>query len=236
MLINSDFKDYYDPMQKHGVDKMVVYNRRKQGFMHGDKCPSLDPLMEELGALRPWSTLDQGLSWPMFVVGFCGELHLGFHLHYYDNFRTLDAYVYDIEHFEDFMRRIGKDALARFNRPVKSRKRSYWKDRIELERGDVEGAFSRFAKPEVWMFQNLKAPVFLATRDNAYNKPDRILNPCLKSIGFQQVKPPQVAYQELAMFISGVLGSEEKPTVMISDTDMAAKKGFDKWSFRKKVR
>lgn len=236
MLINSDFKDYYDPMQKHGVDKLVVYNRKRQEFLDRDKCPPLEPLLKELHDLRAWAYRESWLSWPMFLVGFCGELHLGFHLHYFDNFKTRDACVYDIEHFEGFLRDTDPRLLSVFNKTVKTRKRFFGKDRIEFERGDVERAFAHFKKPNSTLFQKLKAPVFWVTQDNGYLRPNRVINPCLKKIEFQQVKPPQVAYQELSMFISGVLGTPERPMVKISDVDMAAKKGFDKWSFRKKVR
>lgn len=233
MLINSDFKDYYDLMQKHGVDKQTVYNRRRQEFLHGDKCPPLESLLKELHDLRAWAYRESWLSWPMFLIGFCGELHLGFNLHYYDNYKTRDACVYSLESFEDFLKDTDRRLLEKFTKPVKTRKRFFGKDRIEFERGDVERAFSHFAKPSPEMFQKLSAPVFYVTQDAGWKIPNRVINPCLKKVEFQKVKPPQVAYQELSMFISGVLGQPTRPTVEIGDVDMAAKKGFDKWSFRK---
>jgi hypothetical protein len=43
-----------------------------------------------------------------------------------------------------------------------------------------------------------------------------------------------MAFQEIQMFISGVLGIDENPTVEVSDKDKIISRGFDyKWSFRK---
>jgi hypothetical protein len=234
MIINSDFKDYYDLMQKHGVDKLTVYNRRTQEFKYEDKCPALAPLQEKLGELRAWSSRDGGLHWPMFLVGFCGEFHVGFRLDYFDNYTSKSACVYDVEHFSDFLKRVNKDLYARFNMPIKVKgKRTYWRDRIEFQREGAQHAFSYFAKPDIQVFQNIGAPTFLIVDDAPYGNANRFINPRLKDFDFRQVKPPQTAYQELAMFISGVLGQQAHPMVPIGDVDMAAKKGFDKWSFRK---
>jgi len=234
MIINSDFKDYYDIMQKHGVDKLTVYNRRKQEFKGQDKCFALDTKREQLEELRAWNSREGGLYWPMFLVGFCGEFYVGFRLHYYDNYIDKSADVYDVEHFADFLGSVNKGLLARFNTPVKVKGKRHWsRDRIEFQREGAQHAFSYFAKPEIQIFQDIQAPVFVIHESAPYHKADRTVNPCLKEFGFHQVKPPQVAYQELAQFISGVLGQSSRPMVPIGDVDMAAKKGFDKWSFRK---
>ena len=77
-------------------------------------------------------------------------------------------------------------------------------------------------------FQKHKAPVFLIGSRTL------ILNPCLKEYKFQQVKDPYSAFQDIFMYISGVLGVESKKIVEISDKDKAEAKGHGgKYSFRK---
>jgi hypothetical protein len=55
----------------------------------------------------------------------------------------------------------------------------------------------------------------------------------LKDYKFYKVFDPYTAFQELDMFISGVLTREGNPMAGISDTDLRDKKGFDKMSFKK---
>lgn len=58
----------------------------------------------------------------------------------------------------------------------------------------------------------------------------------LKELQFYKVFDAVSAFQELDMWMSGALGMPGNPMVEISDTDRIAKHGYDKWSFRKKVR
>lgn len=61
-----------------------------------------------------------------------------------------------------------------------------------------------------------------------------IINPRLKDWGFQSVKDPVTAFQEIYMYISGVLGVSVPKMVKITDKEMAKKRGHDdKYSFRK---
>ena len=55
----------------------------------------------------------------------------------------------------------------------------------------------------------------------------------LKDVSFYKVWDPYQAYQELDMYISGVLGQQEKETINISDKDRIYQHGFDSYSFRK---
>jgi hypothetical protein len=55
----------------------------------------------------------------------------------------------------------------------------------------------------------------------------------LKDVEFFRVFDPHTTYQEIFMYISGVLGGNMKEIPEMSDDDMRDSKGFDKWSFRK---
>ena len=58
-------------------------------------------------------------------------------------------------------------------------------------------------------------------------------NPILKDYEFFKVVDAFQAFQELSMFISGVLGGQSPKMVEISDNIRIEKHGFDKMSFRK---
>lgn len=55
----------------------------------------------------------------------------------------------------------------------------------------------------------------------------------LRSIEFYKAVNAFEAYQEIDMYLSGVLGQANKDTVNISDKDRVAQHGYDEWSFRK---
>lgn len=57
----------------------------------------------------------------------------------------------------------------------------------------------------------------------------------LKDIGFQKIVDPYQAFQELSMFVGGVLPRSPHPMIDLSKNEkvMVAKHGMDKWSFRK---
>ena len=61
-----------------------------------------------------------------------------------------------------------------------------------------------------------------------------VLNPCIRETcpEFVSIMPPVAAYQELVMW-HGRRARPEPPIPPISDEDMAAAKGFNKFSFRK---
>ena len=61
-----------------------------------------------------------------------------------------------------------------------------------------------------------------------------MLNPRLKRFEFYKVFDSYGAFQEIHMFLSGVLGNTEKKTVGVSDIHRLEAHGFDrKTSFRK---
>lgn len=59
------------------------------------------------------------------------------------------------------------------------------------------------------------------------------LNRQLKDLEFYRIMSPYQAYQELSMWIGGVLIQPDKPMVTVSDAMKIHKAGYDKWSFRK---
>ena len=58
------------------------------------------------------------------------------------------------------------------------------------------------------------------------------INPMLKPFGFQSIVDPFTAFQELSMYVSGVLGSTGVDMIQVSDEDMKYKKGFHDMSFK----
>lgn len=55
----------------------------------------------------------------------------------------------------------------------------------------------------------------------------------LNRLDFARAVPPHLLFQEIEMWLGGVLAGPAKPTVQISDADRAAKHGMDHTSFRR---
>jgi hypothetical protein len=225
MIINSDFKDYYDIMQKHGVDKTVVYNRKQHIFASTEKCPPLDALEKRFREARGYCDHYGDLYFNPGLLGFCGKFYLFYQLQNHSTFngKEVEGIAYD---FADIKKFCGKQYLdGKYldgSRYLSGNIIAWQSDVLPLSFGKI----ALWATPEI--FQELKTPIFLIRHNG-----ERQLNPILKAWGFQRVLGPAEAYQEIASFVSGVLGQSVRPTVPIGDVDMAAKKGFDKWSFRR---
>ncbi len=61
-------------------------------------------------------------------------------------------------------------------------------------------------------------------------------NPRLSEFGFARMVDPMTAFQRLSMFIGNNLTTHEDPDIVMTDELKVHANGFDKWSFRKKVR
>ena len=80
-------------------------------------------------------------------------------------------------------------------------------------------------------FVHFKSPILVFT----FHEKDNIIfvNSNLIRYEFQKVIDPYTAWQELNMFLGGVIPRQIPETVDIKDKDRIAGHGFDKWSFRK---
>jgi hypothetical protein len=80
------------------------------------------------------------------------------------------------------------------------------------------------------VFLEFKCPVWLK---RFYSRsPDGVLNPRLEDLGFDRIRDPFSAFQDISMYLSNIL-IEQKPTATINDKYRIPQHGFDlKESFR----
>lgn len=208
MKIISRFHDYYDVVQKQGFDPNVKYIRETQKI-----------LLKNIRTYRHHSSYNHVEG---FIVGYCGEIILGFKVSNYHHSNPLsktEKIYFDLVEFK--------------------------KDMIEQKIFKAED----FSKPRFWgnglfnflnndhsqykeLFHKYQTPLFLISRSSDRDS-ELIINPFLKEYNFQTCKEPYTAYQDIFQYVSGVLNGVENKMVKISDKDKIAKHGFDKWSFRK---
>lgn len=234
MLIVSKFHDFYDTASIYGIDKTCVYNRKEESvkierpYWHSKNSVSL-PNGNRFELYRTGGS-DNGfpMGWDVnrILIGFCGKFYPVVSI----KINTLKEvnkkfFFYNAKDFNAFM-----DI-----RQITSSKKSYYsptynKYNLDHSKG-VEAFFDGIEEMNIKyqeLFHAFKSPVF------AIHGLKIILNPSLKSYGFMKQKDPQTSFQDIYMFLSGVLGSPPPKKEKIDDKIMAASKGHDgPYSFKK---
>jgi hypothetical protein len=234
LITNSKYKDYYDGVAgTTGIDKTIVYDRtiieyEEKNIGYGQKVFPNDiknytKVFEKLNN----TTVKKDISIiykhiQPFIVGFCGKLYIGWKL-YSEGKKILNGkelittISYDNENIKELVKKYSYGG--------------YFEDNLKyiLSYDPIE------------IFRTLNTPVFIYDSDynrTSWNKhlkncPIFIVNPLLKEYQFYKIFDAVQAFQEISMFIGGVLGSKEKEIIQISDKNKIESHGFDKWSFRK---
>jgi hypothetical protein len=207
MLIVSKFHDYYDSAIGYGVDKTIVYHR-----IFDDKT-----YYKSASSWRKETWGKEVCEVKLFTIGFCGKLYPGVNIFKYQyGGTTLDRNIYSAQELEDFRISLG----------AQDRKRRRVLRGVYLDTRAGREDYFRVVESDDLFFK-YKCPVFY--KDSSGIKP----NPRLKDFSFQKVKDSVTAFQDIMMYISGVLGVDQRPMVEISDEDKAHKKGHGgKYSFR----
>ena len=239
MYIIAKRKDYYDGVAgSTGIDKTIVYERETLEF-ESSNIPTLFERPKGYWGLSKSSTPFHNMSYislkkncrgvvcdehAYFIVGFCGKLYIGFKL--YRELETVThsistEYTYDL----DYMRTILEEKT--------------WRVNLNDMVNDV------LSYDALQMFRDLQSPVFIYDSDYGrlyYDKKRSIynshhskffVNPLLKDYEFYKVFDSFQAFQEISMFMGGVLGRGEEKIIEVDDKYKIAQHGFDKWSFRK---
>lgn len=237
MLIVSKFHDYYDTASIYGVDKTVVYSRVRQEIpVHRKNWADLHTLkipdgtnfvlkrayLDEKYGSHTTTTLGE-VYVNQRVVGFCGKFYPLIMVQ--PIFSGKSFFFYDIESFSQFAAKEGIFYNTR---------RSFFSPRWDGHNPKYEQGLKGFFNTvdmvgQEELFHAFKTPVMILG-----SQKEIILNPCLKDFGFMKMKDPQTAFQDIYMYIGGVLGAPPKPKEKMSDEVLAAAKGHDgPYSFRK---
>lgn len=235
MLLISKFHDYYDSALAGGVDKTIVYRRNTKEIERPDWMKATVWFPELVGRSR-WSgnyvdytkdfsaKMKSGLirkyELKVFIIGFCGKAYKGVRLSKDSDYSSeyQPTYHYTSASIELEMQRLGikyrdKDVNCFDFTP---------KECIQM----VDAKYVSFSSFGEYSFGEYRYGTnYLAT-----------INPILKEFKFYRAVDTYTAFQEIAMYISGVIGTGENNTITISDKDMRDAKGFDDWSFKNPTR
>lgn len=234
MRIVSKYRDYYDSIQRTGMDQECVYVRQKRDIV--DILPYL--YQTKFYSLEYGENLGESNG---YILGYCGQFYKIFEIEIYSR-GTVPAYYEYYHDYEQYKARKAKLlALGRTAPTFYYRYRH--KARIKgRSRQFIEQNLSRFEE----LFHKYQVPLFLIHKGNnrhtqlyrddkapSINGSHITLNPQLDLFKFQQVKDPYTCYQDIFQYVAGVLNQRENNMIKIQDKDLIAKHGYDKWSFRK---
>ena len=231
MLIVSKFYDYYDTASIHGVDKTCVYKRLEKVI---DKTPKQyqDERWPSTEHFDVWkSTSWYKYEFDKIVVGFCGELYPLIRVRKIRSTGEDEFSFFEYDKLQEFLIQEGVNPRSR---------RSYYYSERDFSVFSNPG-MRRFFDQNTWKklehnFVDHHCPVFAFGYGLGQN-PSRTslaLNPSLKKLGFMKLKDPQTTFQEIYMYLSGVLGQPIEKPKPIDDKIMAASKGHDgPYSFKK---
>jgi hypothetical protein len=238
MYIISKYRDYYDGAVGMGIDKTIVYDR------HFKSMPIPTHIKEKLREKEYWyswfthqhhSQIPKGkYNTYLIVIGFCGKLYpaIKTQKHIYRNYSYDSVYdiMYDVDEIKAFMDK--HQRKTKYFRDSKT-DAQYFEEYLDKIKGvDVLEIHREFNSPIfAWGYPPVEIPSHGFERD--YGE-DFYINPILKDYSFAKIFDPYTAFQEIQMFISGVMpvGDNVEP-LPSTEKQKVAQHGMDKWSFRK---
>ena len=258
MLIISKFHDYYDAVLKEGIDKTLVYKRDTSEHLFNANpyrledvkvSPEVKELISDVKhgiphvSKRDWR--DDSFEAHPFIIGFCGKIYVGYLLQteVWNYMRTdyIKEIVWDTDGIIAFMGKhkleTSLDRFSDMKKPSKTFRRftSYGnKQYKKFHMSEMDEVFNMFQDNKVlqdWFVQ-YHTPVFKLVPARYDYDVNLILNPVLKDCDFIRVVDPYTAFQEISMFLGGVLGVGTPEIVEVSDKTKAYKHGMDSTSFR----
>ena len=226
MRIISDKHDYYDCIQATGQDLDLVYVRKEEEVEIGRDYPF--PVLK-LGHTR-------GADARIYrgVIGFCGKIYpfLEIELEY----GAKSHFCYNLDDVDALFKNHCKKKQIKYYFKTDNRKYRHFEFRPFHRRKSFEKFFNEYV-PIQENFEDLfrlrKSPIFTTQyRERVHTSYTITFNTILKDYEFFRIFDTYTAYQEISMYLGGVLGVNTKPIPEVSDKDLASAKGFTKWSFR----
>ena len=252
MRIISKFQDYYDGIQAHGIDKSLVYIRKpidhEYDAMFSIYTKKQNPKIE-LNALEEagweyYSTprtkyfTEKDVTWKLSygILGFCGKWYVyAKAVKNYQEYKPETKFFYTAEEVRRWVTTTNFKELNDYFYKGKYKDGFIWREKEAMDK-NLNNVFQPSNSLSDELFITHKTPVITFRTiegDGPYDNRTVVrMNGCLKDYGFAKCKDPFTCYQEISMYVGGVLSVGEPSTVEISDEDMRDKKGFNDWSFK----
>lgn len=242
MRILSKFHDYYDGVQGLGQDRSLVYVREQRALADAEaaayECPW--PLRTEAICAKGFT-----LSFSPFWVAVAGKRYRGMRVRKNADSAIsccAESFFYSLELCRNYAVQLtGVDPFKEDGGNPRHRYVFSW----DRGRGTAMQWFADQATTEVHAVMAGRGEIIVAdpglSRKLAPGDPLRrrwcpaplVLNPRLADYDFFKVLDPYQCFQELSMWVGGVLPGRDAMTAKVSDADRFVEHGFDaKTSFR----
>lgn len=172
------------------------------------------------------------------TVGFCGKIYpytVYTRLATPENPHEIVEYCYTEEQYFKCIEKYGtkKEIDKYLDNDVKSN----WMRKFRNTRKRYQDYFKRDFSYLTKLFHEYKTPIWHYYTEDKLSFPNKYyitINPQLKPLQFAKAVDPFQAFQEISMYLGGILGTGNPSIPEISDRDLLEAKGFDyKFSFRK---
>lgn len=229
MLIISKFHDYYDHVQKEGVDKHVVLQRKQEyvsipkGLRH--RPCELARIATKENPTR-YNRFREGYVYNLDWLYFCGKAYPCITSHFQNELGEISEFKkLTIQELESIIPKTSK----------------YYKKSWDMEmtpQQTVHSAFSSSREVPTEIFRALNVPYFaivsIKDKDCRWERTTEkvLLYPNLTNYTAYLNMDAYSTYQEIEMYCSGVLGVGEPEIIEVSDISKRDSKGFDKFSFK----
>jgi hypothetical protein len=242
MLILSKHKDYYDSAVGMGIDKTIVYERHTRQEHIPDELNNLFDKHANYSLYRQFigNIPEDKYETRLVHIGFCGKIYIGLVISKeVPDGEYLTKKIYKLLWDFDKIRKLLK-------KDVKKSKYSWFRN----QQSDLKYFNNYVAKIDAYdatkWFRKFNTPIFVVgvppindtygwKQKFGMNNEDGHLyiNPILKDYQFAKVFDPYTAFQEIQMYVSGVLGVNKDGTELpATEKQKVAQHGMNKWSFR----
>lgn len=227
MKIISPFHDYYDTALRFAGEDGPVFVRKEA------KCDKRTSGLFEKEVLQGYferKGRKYSARCTSFAVLFCGWLHRGVRVEIQRPWNSEEPSIpdhcfYKTQALAEYLRQYGMELIAQNKR----RWRWFDSDRLRPETILDDEAHHRYSQ---FSLEN-RIPILVADFSR-HPEEERVRTNCmLKPYEFFRVFDAYNTYQELSMYIGGVLPAQDAMTATVSDKDRAYQHGYDKWSFRR---
>jgi hypothetical protein len=247
MKIISKFQDYYDTGLAYGADEKIRF-KRKTEIMDKQFVENMPDIVPNWSPLSGMENKNHKFEFGYAGILFCGKLYIAIQVfdhkdpeYIISGGNYLPKCFYTSEDLEKYLQQ------CEFELTYKSKLggKSHLRSKFEIQNRNILKEGFGNLKYYDYMVENkivtLVCAKFFSEMWNKefnninYNNSNFLVvnNPCLKNLQFFKVLNSFQAYQEIAMWVGGVLPQDSTPMIELDDKYKITEHGFDKFSFRK---
>lgn len=233
MRIGGKLHDYYDRAMAYGIDETLYFHRETKPGPIEMAEKMVAAVQDAMGVQRYFRSYNSRFRITpahvdLIVIGFCGKLYpaMKFEISptssFADGHTAHEEYYYTDHDFEKFYAFLKKPEFKRVGDLIDpltvSKMRRFIEVLSNLPHSDAE-------------FIEHRVPYFKVEFDVGQARTVDLC-PRLADSQFYKAKDPFTAFQEISMYLGGVIPRQVPEMIQISDKDRIAQHGFNKQSFR----